>query len=233
MSYLFTLSGTQSTISTDFYPPIELSDNDEYSLALINFECFNSIPNVDKTNNKFYYDDQVIEIPEGSYEITDINKFLQLAMSRGQLQNKAYLRIKANNNTLQSEILCNREINFIPSDSIGRLLGFSPRKLKADVIHKSDHNVNILKVNSISIDCNITAGSYRNEKSVHILHNFFPLVSPGYKIVENPQTAIYLPINTRRINNVTVKVVDQDGELINFREEVITITLHLKRNYGN
>jgi hypothetical protein len=230
MSHLFTITGTESRISTDFYPPIDLNETDEYSLALINFECFNSIPNIDKTNNKFYYDedDKVIEIPEGSYELEDINRYLRTVLHR----EKIFLKIKANNNTLKCGIVCEKSINFIPKDSIGRLLGFSERKLKPNVPNTSDFGVSILKVNSISIDCNIVSSSYRNQRAVHILHNFFPLVAPGYKIVENPKNVIYLPINTRQIHNITIKIVDQDGDLINFRGEVITITLHLKKN-GN
>ena len=42
------------------------------------------------------------------------------------------ISIKPNNNTLRSEIKSNREINFKPKDSIGELLGFTPRVLLAN-----------------------------------------------------------------------------------------------------
>ena len=55
------------------------------------------------------------------------------------------------------------------------------------------------------------------------------MVEPGYKINEVPSDVIYLPINTRIINNISVNIIDQDGKLINFRGETITIRLHLKK----
>jgi len=45
---------------------IDLSD-DEF--GLINFETYNMIPNVNASNNKFYFDDVEITVPEGSYEL--------------------------------------------------------------------------------------------------------------------------------------------------------------------
>jgi len=48
-------------------PP--LSDND-YELGLMNFEIYNTIPNVNISNNKLYFgeDDAEITIPKGSNE---------------------------------------------------------------------------------------------------------------------------------------------------------------------
>ena len=69
----FTLTGKSSVLSTSFFPPIKLEEDAHYFLGLIDFETFNSIPNVDETNNLFYYDDKgVLEFPVGSYEIEDI-----------------------------------------------------------------------------------------------------------------------------------------------------------------
>lgn len=51
--------------------------------------------------------------------------------------------------------------------------------------------------------------------------NFFPQVEPGYKITEVPKSVLYLPINIRTIYNITVKIHDQEGRLVNFRGEEI------------
>ncbi|KYN38084.1 hypothetical protein ALC56_07543 [Trachymyrmex septentrionalis] len=59
------------------------SDSDyEFDLAI--FETYHTIPNVNKSNNKFYFakDDAEITIPEGSYEVRDINEFLKRAILR-------------------------------------------------------------------------------------------------------------------------------------------------------
>jgi hypothetical protein len=67
-----------------------------------------------------------------------------------------------------------------------------------------------------------------NNKPVHTIHEFSPDVLPGYKINEVPKNIIYLPLNTNSISSVTLELVDQDGNLIDFRGETITIRLHLR-----
>ena len=97
--------------------------------------------------------------------------------------------------------------------------------------HYSDLPVRITKVTSILVDCNLVTGSYLNGVSGHILHQFAATTPPGYKIVEVPANVIYLPVNTKIIDNITVKLTDQDGNPLNLRGETVTIRLHLKR-YG-
>lgn len=247
MSYTFTLSGSSSVLSAQFCPPIDLDENAEYSISLINFEAYNSIPNIDSSNNRFHYNnDKVLEIPEGSYEISDINKYIKNYFTASHfklgsvvaapnsasdtLSRTPFILIESNNNTLKSEIKANIAIDFRPENSIGRLLGFKPRELKPSIRHISDFPAKIQKVNAICIECNLVTGSFINDRSVHIIHEFFPSVPPGYKIIECPANVIYLPVNKRQIDNISIKIADQDGDLINFRGEVITVRLHLKRN---
>ena len=64
---------------------------------------------------------------------------------------------------------------------------------------------------------------------MHVIHKFFLVVPPGYSIVEKPSEVIYLPINTKEINEIILKITDQNGNLVNFRGEVITIRLHLQK----
>ncbi|KYM95313.1 hypothetical protein ALC62_14043 [Cyphomyrmex costatus] len=54
----------------------------EYELGLTNFETYNTIPNVTSSNNKFHFDtdDKVITIPERSYELNAIEKYLRAAL---------------------------------------------------------------------------------------------------------------------------------------------------------
>lgn len=49
-----TLTGDSSQLSAQYYPAIDLSDG-EYVCGLIDFQTFNSIPNIDETNNLFYF----------------------------------------------------------------------------------------------------------------------------------------------------------------------------------
>lgn len=222
------LSGTSSVLEAYYFPPIELTPNKNYVLGLVELLTFNSIPNIDAGNNKFYVGEkgkeEKIVLPTGSYEIEDIESFLKEALTLKGIS----FSLKPNNNTLRSVIQCSSRINFQPEDSIGSILGFTRRELPKDKTHSSDLPVTILKVNALRVECNITAGAYINEHKVHTIHEFFPAVPPGYKIIEVPSHIIYLPVTVRSIDHLQIRIVDQDGNLVNFRGEVITVRLHIK-----
>ena len=135
--------------------------------------------------------------------------------------------MKLNNNTLRSTVHCSANIDFTP-DSIGKFLGFRPDVLLANETHQSSLPVKILKINSLRVQCNITTGSYINNQRDHTIHEFFPAVEPGYKIIEVPLSVIYLPIIVNSIDHLQLRIEDQDGDLVNFRGEEITIRLHIK-----
>ncbi|CAH1106673.1 unnamed protein product [Psylliodes chrysocephalus] len=266
----------------------ENEEEADYQIGLIDFFTYNTIPNVDKTNNMFYIDKHEISIPEGSYEVDDIARYIHFKLkeieyhkessSSGDKTNKTnksnvlkkseegkpelvksniikppehqqrikrdisnkqegeeegeyetVLLLKTNHNTLKCEIKSNKTIHFEKPKSIASLLGFEKKKLSAFQTHESKYPININKVNSICIDCNIVRNSYNNNKSVHTVHMFFPRVPPGYKIIQVPTNVIYLPINTKYIDEIVIKIVDQDGNLINFKQEVVTVRLHLRK----
>jgi hypothetical protein len=168
MSYYFFFSDQEtSELSEDFNPPIILENDGFYEIGLTNFSVNNAIPNVDEKNNKFHYGDkdEVIEIPVGSYEIADINKYLKTILTNKtskEEKDKIYLHLQANLNTLKCEIKCNKTIDFSKPNSIGQLLGFERRELTRNKLHMSDFPVDIMRVNMIRIECNIATNSYRN-----------------------------------------------------------------------
>lgn len=243
MSSSFTFSGRESVLSIDIFPPIELNPEKDYVIGLIDFQTYNSIPNIDSTNNKFHYDNgKVITIPEGLYEIDDINRYLRMKLGVEYTDNEKYyyehkqehkknvdfFNINPNVNTLKCNIISSHNIDFTHDDSVGRLLGFNKRVLEPFELHEAEKTVEIFKVNVIRIDCNIVTSSFMNGVPCHTIHEFFPDVSPGFKIIEAPTTVVYLPVNTRTINNITIQIVDQLGRLVNFRNEEISLRLHLK-----
>ena len=139
--------------------------------------------------------------------------------------------LSANLSTSQTVLSSKFEIDFTCNNNIGSLFGFSPKILAPNAKHFSDLPVRITKVTSILVYCNLVTESYLNGVSGHIVHQFAATTPPGYKIVEVPANVIYLPVNTSVIDNITIKLTDQDGNLLNLRGETVTIRLHLKR-YG-
>ena len=83
MSLTLTLSGKSTVLTANYFPAIDLSDGD-YELGLAIFETYHTIPNVNESNNKFYFtkDDVELTIPKGLYEVRDINEFLKRAILR-------------------------------------------------------------------------------------------------------------------------------------------------------
>jgi hypothetical protein len=182
-------------------------------------------------NDKFHYGtNKEITVNEGSYEIEDLEKYISSQLAAEGVT----FTLKPNNNTLKAELFCSEAVHFNKPNSIGAMLGFkSNTELAANVTHSSDSPVNIIRVNAIRVECNVVRGSFDNGAEGHVIHEFYPDCGPGYKIVENPSNIIYLPLNARRVSNITIRIVDQDGRLINFRNEVITLRLHLRQRHGS
>lgn len=223
---MFCLSGIGSELSCDVFPSIDLSDG-EWEIGLVDFTTYNSIPNVEEgKNNLFHYGDMTVKIPTGSYEINDLKDCIQK-------QTSEEVEIIGNTNTFKVEIFGRKEIDFTDSQSIGSLMGFTARKLKPNKWHVSDKTVDIIKVNVIRITCNVARGSYKNGLEGHIIHEFYPSVPPGFKIIETPHNVIYLPVNIKRLEHLSLSICDQDGNLINLREEPVNIKLHLRRSNGS
>jgi len=228
MSLTLTLSGNSSILTADYFPPIDLSQ-ESYVCGLVDFQTYNSIPNVDIDNNIFPFGITSIKTPTGSYEISDIEKYVKTELGiSNKPSEKKFLQIRPNNNTLKCEIYSSEEIDFKKEKTIGELLGFSKKKLEPKKLHVSDLFVDINKINIIRVECNIITGTYINGEEAHILHEFSIGVGPGYKIIEVPRNVIYLPVTFKRVSSLTIKFLDQNGRLINFRGETITIRLHLK-----
>lgn len=226
---------SNTSLRIDFNPPIYLDPKKQYMLGVIGFETYNHIPNVTWKNNSFVYQTpdngwfNTITIPQGTYDAKDIFNYLMDHMRNEAGQDaKGNLQIIMNNNTLQTHLKCAYDVNFNLKYSIGSLLGFTGGLLEANRWHTSDESIKIIGVNSLAIMCNIVGGSYRQGKPVHILHQFFPTVPPGYKIVERPQPVIYLPLITNVIDKLIIEIHDEHDKPVNFNGETVTLTLHLK-----
>jgi len=78
------------------------------------------------------------------------------------------------------------------------------------------------------VNVDVIGGSYVNRRTQNTIYTFFPNVSPGYKIVENPRNLVYLPVILDKINKMETVVTDQNGKQLNLRGENLTIRYHLR-----
>ena len=93
---------------------------------------------------------------------------------------------------------------------------------------ESERPVDILKVNSILIYCDIITGSRVDGKEKPIIYHFSPNVAPGIKIVIEPQNPIYLPITVDTISQMTIWLRDQEERPIDLRGEKIVLNFHVR-----
>lgn len=226
MSFTLTVSQASSVLSSDIFPPLLLNTS-KYEIGLLSFSAYYSVPNVDETNNKLYYENgKFLTVPVGNYELSDLTEYIKEELKKENI----YFNIFANNNTFKIMLRSSVDIDFSQPNSLGSLLGFEKRYLKGKLSHYADTIVDIMKVNTIDIQSNISSGSYINGVPSHSLHMFAPKVAPGFKIIEIPSDIIYLPVDVSVVDKLSLKICDQNGDLVNFRGEEITIRLHIRKS---
>ena len=174
-----------------------------------------------------------IKIPEGSYEIDDINNTIQHEMEKrghhDRVNEDYHINISANSNTLKSVLILEKDyqVDFNHQNSLAKVLGFTGTEY-TEGFHKLENVVNIFSINSILINIDIISGSYVNGTMKNTIYSFFPKVSPGYKIIETPVNLVYLPITLDTIDRLEVSITDQDDHLLNLGNEKLTIRFHIR-----
>lgn len=233
-------TGTSSVLRADFFPEITLDENAHYCCALLDFTSYNSIPNITSgLNNAFKFrqngKERSIFLSTGAYEVEDILKYLKKELASISI-NLAYEISVA---TSKVRLTFDTQIEWIGGASVLNVIGFHKganvtRIFKANHGEWSDDIVKITNIDVIRIECDIISGSYINGKHCHTIHQFSNCkVSPGYKFIEVPQHIIYLPLKERQnLRTIQISVVDQHGNLIDFRGEQISCRIHIKKIEG-
>lgn len=228
--YTITLHGNSSELSCDIFPPLEVNEN--AVLCLLSLQTNHSIPNIEPGCNTIGFRDgvtRIVTIPTGAYELASLAAMIRKLLPPGVDD----FRLEANKNTLKCLLNCSHDIDFTIENNISKLLGFKNKIYSGSqnnvtvMPHESDELVNIMKINTIKVECNLISGSFSDGLPSQTVHEFFPSVPPGYKIIEVPRHLVYYPLNTTSINQVNITLKDQDDNLINLRGEPITIRLQI------
>ena len=129
-SFSIVVSDNKTRFKTWFKPSIQLDEKKDYEIVLINLETYYSFPNIDRSKNRFTYSPSLdplwfdIIISEGSYHVEDSNEFIQREMRKNSHCDKAndkdYIEISANTNTLKSGMFLNNncEVDLRQENSI-------------------------------------------------------------------------------------------------------------------
>ena len=148
-----------------------------------------------------------------------------------RIRGNTNITIFPNVNTLQcilTVVGANCKVSFDVPNFLASVLGFKHRIVYGVGRHASENLVNIMSVNSILVHCNIIHSSYMRGTQAPVAYNFFPNAAPAQKILEAPHNLIYLPVTVNVISTFSVWWTDQHGELLDLREEELTIRFHLR-----
>jgi len=240
-SITVSMSGKISTLSSTYFPSINLYENSE--IALLCLHTYNMFPNVNETNNNIRiiknHCNLDIKIPFGCYEIEDITQYISNQIHKDNEQINSVETATYNYDpidfTMHTDITsmkciinCNYPVDFTDKNSLASLLGFK-NKVYGKGGFRSSNNININAVNSIKVLCNVANGSFDNGLQSHSIYEFFPHERSGAKIVESPNNLIYYKLNTEVLSTININLVDQENNIIHNFDEKVTVVLHIRR----
>jgi len=221
----FVVHSRETQTVTTFSPAIEFDGN--FEIALLNLETYYSFPNIDSSNNTLrIYNGTAwttIQIPEGSYELENINDYVQKQLGNENVS------LLPNTNTLKAVIVVGdgHRVDLSAANSLASVLGFERRIFEAGTF-ESTGLVNIMNVSSIKVICSGIANSFSNGVRDNVIYSFFPDADVGAKIVERPFQPTYLPVACKRMEDFYVSLVDQNDKPLNLRGEEWSARFHIK-----
>ena len=244
MEYI-TISGTSSRLFTRFNPPMvfDPSANSGYEIALCRLETFFTFHNIDEKNNALrvsidcgqnWFD---LKIPVGCYGITGINEALQLLVgeiNKGVVQEKKqpYIVLTGNRNTSKVVLEITSDttiIDFDINNSVRSVLGFEAKKYAGGKRYESENEINIIRVHSTLVHCDIINSSRVNGALVPVIYNFSPNASPAELIVFQPKHLMYLPLSLSTISSMTAWITDQEGRTLDLSGKRLTLAFHIRK----
>ena len=220
---LESINENSSILRTKLKVPIQLNPDRHYKAGLRYFTVYNNIVNIDNTNNVFRYKKsnvwKTITIISGAYEITQIDAEIKRQLGDDEAIN-IFARPEINRlgiNITKDGFQVDRNTN----NTITNFLGFTNNTTPLSKgYHIAENQAVISDVYTIDLECNIIQGGIINGIEKQIIYDIPSFTVPiGAKIIEQPQNINYFPLNTTLLNEITIRILDQDGNLINIPGE--------------
>ena len=169
-------------------------------------------------------------IPDGLYSVDAINSYFEKIISADG-NNPSNLVLSANYSTLRCVIaLTGYQIDLQSSQSkLHELLGFNSQVLTST--KEGENPVNITNdINSISIHCSLidSNSSFLNNEHTDTLFSFVPRSGPSTLLDVRPLHLIYLPMLSKNISSINLRVTNQLNNLIDLNNEPTSYVLHIR-----
>lgn len=200
-------------------------------MALDYISTYNSIHNIVNCSIEISIvglPDVIINIPNGAYDITDLNKYIQEILKAKITNTSNVFSIIPKETTGKSEINFKFPIDRVTlNDLLKKVLGFNNSVL-SNTKNISDNNVNILSVNIINVEVSNIEGSTVNGVKKTIIYSFFPDVQFGYKINKDINNPFFLPTSDKTISRIYIRLTDQNNKIIDNNNEVVDLRFLLQ-----
>ena len=120
-------------------------------------------------------------------------------------------------------------VDFDIKNSIRSVLGFEAKKYTGGKRYESENKIDIIRVHSILVHCDIINSSRVNGTLAPVLYSFAPNVSPGEQIVFQPNHLMYVPLSLSTISSITSWITDQEGRVLDLGGEQLTLAFHIRK----
>jgi hypothetical protein len=250
-AFLLTLDSSQISTSpsnnftVQYTPPVVVNTDrnniKRHEIALINANLWYSWDNISAllgNNTLRYYNGSVwrsVTIPDGIYQLTDINNYLESVMMANNDYNSAantyYISLTPNYNTLKCQLTISNSYQLdLSVSSLNVLLGFNSAIYTTS--QQGSNEVDITNgVNALYIHCSAVGNSFNNGVASDIIYTFNPTSGPGTAIVISPYHPVYIPLRSDsniQITQIQMQITDQMGRPINFSGQPVSYLLHIR-----
>ena len=217
-------------------------------VCVTDISLYYSWPNIKTTyrNNTFKYkrtaDNKEFDviIPDGSYQIKDINNYLHHVMKHNgdkeDDKGKYPIEIYANNIYQRvTAVTKDKYILELPIEGLGQVLGFTKGTQPGDKYvsigpdneQNGDEIPQIERVESVSLHCNLVNNRYVLENS--LIYSFTPNLEFGLLLNERPNLAQWRHArNNADIYEIEVWFTDQDNNPLDIQDPKIRVELQIK-----
>ena len=240
MSTVLTLLGQKNPLRAYYFPPLNLEGPLE--LGLLSLHTRNVVPNVTFNNNIFYYrgNDSLV-LPTDYYSRHHLSEWINsrlmglhkaeyeaLTESQRKLLGYALINISWNPTFNRVELVSAFPIPAATDRSLMMALEFCT-ELMPFRKNVAEFELEFYKNNLVRINCDMVRGDRWNCEASHTIYTFDCDCAPGARYQEKPNTITYFPVcDSSPLREVSVELCDQDNRLLNLRDELTLIRLHVR-----
>ena len=198
-------------------------------ISLANLSIYYTWKNVTKKHNNGKFKitapswSEEFELPEGSYNVSDINEYFQFIVKKHTKDHDKDIEIYANKvkNRVAFKLGAGVSLEFM-SPETQKFLGFSVNKVTGT--GNGDKVPQLETVQTVLVHCNLVDNDYQRDSM--ILYSFVPDKSFGNILSIQPSDFIWLKTFNSEFNYIEVWFSDQDSVPLEIEDNVqVTIVI--------